>query len=205
MRDPYFDELSSLFQEHGFALYIVGGSVRDLLLGHDYVDHDFVTDATPDKIREFLPEADYTFCRFGSVRIRKEGHEIDITTLRKEGEYLDKRHPSSLEFVKEPKVDVLRRDFTINGLYLDREYRLLDYVGGKKDLEDKIIRFIGEPKKRIQEDPLRIIRAERFRDKLGFRIEEKTQKAIDELRPLLKELNPQKIEEERKKGWKGSL
>jgi tRNA nucleotidyltransferase/poly(A) polymerase len=199
MHDPYFDELAPLFHTRGFRLFIVGGTSRDLLLGRDYSDHDFATDATPDEMRAFLPQADYSFARFGSVRVRGRGGDVDITTMREEGDYKDHRHPSSVRFVKDPALDYKRRDFTINAVYLDENYLALDYCGGIDDLKSKTIRFIGDPRVRIEEDPLRILRGERFAAVLGFQIEEGTKAAMDELRPLLKELNPEKVKEEERK------
>jgi tRNA nucleotidyltransferase/poly(A) polymerase len=105
----------------------------------------------------------------------------------------------SLQFVKDPKLDYKRRDFTINALYLDEDYRLLDFCGGYADLQKKIIRFVGDPLKRVQEDPLRILRADRFAQVLGFSFEEKTKEAIEENRSLLAKLNPEKVKEERRK------
>lgn len=200
-----FDFLKAIFNSNGFHLYVVGGTVRDYLLCRDLDDLDFVTDATPEEEANFLPEADFTFKKYGAVRYPFKGKHIDITTLRVEGAYNDSRHPSSVSFVKDPRLDYVRRDFTVNALYLDEKYNLLDYCEGKKDIENKTIRFIGDPKTRIIEDPLRIVRAERFRDRFGFEIEEKTQKAIDELRYLLAKLNPEKLKEEQRKGWKGQL
>lgn len=202
VKDIYFDELKKLYRQNGHRLYIVGGTVRDLLLSLPYEDEDFVTDAKPEESRLFLEKADYTFAKFGSIKTIIKGRKCDITTLREEGEYNDHRHPSYIAFVKETEKDYLRRDFTINGMYLDEEYNLIDYCGGENDLKNKLIRFIGDPEKRIKEDPLRIIRAERFAKKLGFEIEKQTQAAINELRYLLSELNPEKIKEEERKGWK---
>lgn len=199
MEDRFFNQLKKLYVSYGYRLYIVGGAARDLLLGRPYVDHDFVTDATPEEEKEFLPDASYVFAKFGSIRLSLEGEEIDITTLREEGAYEDFRHPSRIIFVKDPRIDYKRRDFTINALYLDEEYQLLDYCNGLSDLKTKVIRFIGDPDTRIKEDPLRILRAERFSKVLGFEIEPKTKAAIERNRGLLKELNPEKVKEEERK------
>ncbi|MCR4562350.1 MAG: hypothetical protein K5694_04015, partial [Bacilli bacterium] len=200
-----FDKLKAIYNANGYRLYIVGGTTRDLLLNRPHDDHDFVTDATPEETKAFLPEANYTFAKFGALKVKVEGINVDVTTLREEKDYSDHRHPKNVSFVKDPKIDVLRRDFTINGLYLDEDYNLLDFVGGLDDLKKKEIRFIGEPKRRIEEDPLRICRGERFASILGFEIEEETKNSFNRYRYLLQELNPQKLDEERRKGWKGSL
>lgn len=182
---------------------MVGGLSRDYLLERKLGDYDFATDATPEEMSLFLPSFDGTFARYGAVRTRVFASHCDITTLREEGEYKDHRHPGFIKYVKEPSLDSIRRDFTVNALYIDSKYRVLDFHNGKKDLERKILRFIGDPYKRIQEDPLRIIRAERFEKTLGFQIEKESQKAIDELRPLLSTVSSGKKEEEIAKGWKG--
>lgn len=205
MRIEAFDFLKDVFSKNGFHLYVVGGTVRDFLLGKEITDLDFVTDATPEEEMKFIPEADFTFKKFGAVRYPYKGKHIDITTLRQEGEYNDSRHPSKVTFVKDPKLDYVRRDFTINAMYLDEEYKVIDFSSGQEDLKKKLIRFIGDPIKRIEEDPLRIARAERFAKSLGFEIEEKTLQAIKSKRDLLEKLNPEKLKEEERKGWKRTL
>lgn len=205
MRIEAFDFLKDVFSKNGFHLYVVGGTVRDFLLGKEITDLDFVTDATPEEEMKFIPEADFTFKKFGAVRYPYKGKHIDITTLRQEGEYNDSRHPSKVTFVKDPELDYVRRDFTINAMYLDEEYKVIDFSSGQEDLKKKLIRFIGDPVKRIEEDPLRIARAERFAKSLGFEIEEKTLQAIKDKRDLLEKLNPEKLKEEERKGWKGTL
>ncbi|MCQ2798276.1 MAG: hypothetical protein MJ220_00080 [Bacilli bacterium] len=201
MRDEAFEILKILYNQNGYRLYMIGGTSRDFLLGRDYVDRDFVTDATPEQEKEFLPNAEYQFAKFGSIKVKVAGIKVDITTLRVEGEYNDHRHPSSITFVKNIEEDYKRRDFTINALYIDEAYQVHDFADGIDDLNAGIIRFIGDPKKRIEEDPLRIIRCERFASALEFEIEDETLKAIEDNRYLLDELNPAKIEEEKRKGW----
>ena len=194
-----FLRLSSLYAEHGHRLFLIGGTSRDLLLGIDPSDIDLVTDATPEEEKAFLPDLEMTFARFGSVHLKTEAGDIDITTLRRESGYKDSRHPSKIEFIRDLKEDSLRRDFTINALYIDCQGNVSDYHGGLEDLKNRLIRFIGDPATRIQEDPLRILRAERFAKRLGFRIEENTEKAMEEHRDLLRLLNPEKIAMEMKK------
>ena len=197
--DERFAKYARLFEENGFHLYMVGGTSRDYLLGLPYTDFDFVTDATPEDEKKFLPNAKYDFAKFGSIKIFEDGVEVDITTLRKEEGYDDRRHPKKITFIKDLETDSQRRDFTINALYIDLGGNVYDYHGGLADLKKGIIRFIGDPKIRIEEDPLRIMRAERFAKKLGFEIEEESKKAIEEGRNLLSLLNPNKIKMERLK------
>ena len=178
---------------------MIGGTSRDFLLNREVLDYDFVTDATPEDMKKFLDNANYHFEKFGTVRIKKDGKHVDITTLRKESGYIDQRHPSKITFTKNLKEDYVRRDFTINAIYIDEKYEIIDFCGGISDLKNKIIRFIGDPETRIEEDPLRILRGERFAYKLGFDIEDKTFEAMNKYRDLLNNLNPEKIKEENAK------
>ena len=194
-----FDSLALLFNKNGYRLYMIGGTSRDFLLKREVLDYDFVTDATPEEMKGFLENANYHFEKFGTVRLKTNGKHVDITTLRKESEYIDQRHPSKITFTKKLEEDYVRRDFTINAIYIDENYNILDFCNGISDLDNKIIRFIGNPEKRIKEDPLRILRGERFAYKLGFEIEKETFKAMNKYRDLLANLNPEKIKEENAK------
>ena len=194
-----FKKIFNLFQKNGHSLYMVGGTVRDFLLGLELTDMDVVTDATPDQMKEFIPDADYTFAKFGSVKLRNENVKFDITTLRKESSYIDSRHPNKVVFCRSLEDDVRRRDFTINALYMDEDLKLYDFVDGQTDLKNKIIRMIGNPNKRIIEDPLRIVRALRFAIEFDFSIDPSLQNSINNNKDLLKKLNTAKIQEELKK------
>ncbi|MCR5491541.1 MAG: hypothetical protein K6F32_05390 [Bacilli bacterium] len=200
MLPPSFVELSALFEANGFSLFVIGGTSRDILLGIDPLDFDYVTDATPEEEKAFLPDARYDFAKFGSVKIFKGGIEIDITTLREEGEYRDYRHPSYVKFIKSPEIDSRRRDFTINALYINKDEQVLDFHGGLEDLKSKTIRFIGDPDARIKEDPLRILRAYRFKKRLeGFHFDPETEAALIRNEGLLEKLNPAKVKMEKEK------
>lgn len=189
-----FISLNKKFEEAGFSLYLVGGTVRDYLLNKSLTDMDAVTDATPSDIKSFLDvKTDYSFERFGSVKLTFAGVKFDITTLREESSYEDSRHPNKIKFIKELSVDVKRRDFTLNGLYLNKNLEVIDYVNGQKDLENKTLRMIGDPLKRINEDPLRIIRAIRFSLDMDLIFEESLEKCIKENIHLLEKLNIEKI------------
>ena len=203
MNKEIFTKLAKLFNDNGYRLFMIGGTTRDYLLNKEVYDYDFVSDATPEEMSKFLLDANYHFAKFGSVRTKVDGIHVDITTLRVEGEYLDSRHPSKIEYVKEIEKDYVRRDFTINAIYMDENFKIIDPSNGTEDLKKGIIRFIGDPTKRIKEDPLRILRAERFAKKLNFIIEPKSLEAIENNRQLLAKINPDKIkEEERKKSIK---
>lgn len=190
-----FLELSKLFKSYGYKLYMVGGTARDYLLNREIYDFDFVTDATQEEMENFL-SVDKSFSSLGSMTIKFNGTKADITTLRKESEYNDSRHPNKVEFVEDPSVDYIRRDFTINALYIDDEGNVLDYTSGQKDLNNKIIKMIGNPKERFIEDPLRILRAIRFAFSLDFTLDESLENAIKENKELLKKINFVKCAEE---------
>lgn len=199
MNKEIFLTLAKLFNKNGYRLYMIGGTTRDFLLGKEVLDYDFVTDATPDEIKVFLPDANYHFAKFGTIRTKVEGVHVDITTLRKEGKYVDFRHPKEISFTKDINEDYVRRDFTINAIYMDEDFKIIDPSNGVKDLNDGIIRFIGDPENRIKEDPLRILRAERFETKLNFKIEDSSYAAMKKYRYLLDKINPDKINEEMRK------
>ena len=194
-----FTKIFNLFHDNGYSLFMVGGTVRDYLLGLELFDMDVVSDATPNQMKEFLPDADYTFAKFGSVKLKVDDVKFDITTMRKESQYVDARHPNRVVFCRSIEEDVTRRDFTINGLYMDENKKIYDFVNGQTDLQNKIIRTIGKADKRIKEDPLRIVRALRFAAEFDFTIDVDLQNAIDNNKDLLKKLNPLKIEEELRK------
>ena len=194
-----FTKIFNLFHDNGYVLFMVGGTVRDYLLALELFDMDVVTDATPNQMKDFLHDADYTFAKFGSVKLKIDNMKFDITTMRKESQYEDARHPNRVIFCRSLEEDVKRRDFTINGLYMDKDLKIYDFVNGQIDLENKIIKTIGKADKRIQEDPLRIVRALRFSIEFGFSIDEDLQNAINNNKDLLKKLNPAKVEEELKK------
>lgn len=199
MNKDIFINLAKLFNKNGFRLYMIGGTSRDYLLGIDFSDYDFCTDATPNDMKKFLFDASYTFEKYGSVQLKIDGIHVDITTLRIEDSYADNRHPLNIKFTNKLEEDYKRRDFTINAIYIDENFQSIDYCGGLIDLNNKVIRFIGNPDIRIKEDPLRILRAERFQRKLNFIFEENTKKAIENNHNLISKLNPQKVEQELKK------
>lgn len=197
--DIIFNYLKDIFNKHGFRLLMIGSASRDYLLGKDIIDYDFVTDATPFEIKKFL-KVDNTFEKYGTVKFEFNKKKIDIVTLREEGEYNDSRHPAFIKFVKDINIDYKRRDFTINAIYIDENYQILDPTGfGIEDLKNRILRIIGDSEVRIKEDPLRILRAKRFCIEYGLVMEESTKKAIEENKSLLDLINKDKINEENKK------
>jgi tRNA nucleotidyltransferase/poly(A) polymerase len=195
---PFFT-LAKLFEEHGFNLWMIGGTSRDYLLKLPVLDYDLTTDAQPSQMQTFLPDANYRFAHYGTVMVMFDGHKMDITTLRQESLYHDKRHPQSITFVTTPQLDYQRRDLTINALYIDPQLRLQDFTTGQLDLENKLLRMIGDPLIRLKEDPLRILRVLRFHHRFGFSLEPQLAKALVVTMPLLEHLNPNKVKDEIKK------
>lgn len=194
-----FLKLNKLFNENSFNLFLVGGTVRDYLLGLPLTDMDAVTDATPSDMKIFIPEANYVFEKYGSVSLKLDGVKFDITTLRQEDEYVDSRHPLQIRFVKDLSIDVKRRDFTINALYLDRNFEPIDFVDGVKDLNNHTLRMVGDPDIRLLEDPLRIIRALRFSIDYDLTIDKDLSLSIKKNISLLDKLNIDKIKQDIKK------
>lgn len=195
-----FLELSEKFENNGFSLFLVGGTVRDYLLEIPLSDMDAVTDATPEKMERFLPDLQMTFARFGSVVFKTEKKvKFDITTMREEKAYSDSRHPAEISFVKDLNIDVKRRDFTVNALYMDKNLKVIDLVGGVRDIKSHTLRMVGDPEIRLKEDPLRIIRALRFSADYDLKIEPSLSSAIKNNIGLLEKLNIEKINQDIKK------
>lgn len=194
-----FIHLADIFEKHGFELFLVGGSARDYLLKRQFKDFDVATNAKPEEVKSFLPDVNMTFAKYGSVSCKTDGTDFDITTFRKERKYVDSRHPSEIEFISDISVDYLRRDFTINAIYIDKKLQIHDFGSSISDLSGHLIRMIGQPKQRIEEDPLRILRAIRFSLVLDFEIEESLEFAIKKYSSKINELNKDKINQEIKK------
>ena len=184
------------FRKAGFEAYFAGGSVRDLLMGHEPQDVDIATSAKPDEI-EALMEKTYPIGKqFGVILVEENGHHFEIATFRSDSSYSDGRRPDAVLFTS-AEEDALRRDFTINGLFYDPiNEKTLDFVGGQKDLKSKIIRFIGEPHERVKEDHLRLLRGIRFKNQFGFGYDPQTQKAIAELSHLVEDISRERIQDE---------
>lgn len=192
------DEVTNLinkFSDARFQLYIVGGAVRDLILERAVNDWDFTIDATPEQILEVIPEGFYNN-KFGTVGISSDLGVLEVTTMRKEGEYEDFRHPEKIEWTKNIEEDLARRDFTINALALDSEQNIVDPFNGQADLENKLIKAVGDPTQRFKEDALRLVRAIRIATQLKFKIEEKTYQAIKKNSGLIKNIANERIRDE---------
>ena len=202
MSNKIFDHFKKLFNDNGFRLYMIGGTSRDFLLKREILDYDFVTDATPDEMKMFVENGNYVFSKYGCVKVKYESMNLDITTLRKERAYVDSRHPSEIEFTKDIFEDSKRRDFTVNAIYIDENYEIHDFYNGVQDLENKIIKIIGDPDTRMKEDSLRILRAYRFATLYEFEIDKPSYKAMFDNKELINNLKKEKVLEEINKLFK---
>jgi len=184
-------------REQSYQAYLVGGCVRDLLLEREPADYDVATDAQPDTVLRLFPGALAVGAQFGVVLVVEDGEQIAVATFRNDGPYPDGRHPQQVSYTHEAREDVLRRDFTINGLLYDPfEQRILDYVRGEADLRAGIIRTIGAAEQRFAEDRLRMLRAVRFAARFGFRIEEETWQAIRRLHAGILQVSRERVRDE---------
>ncbi len=181
----------------GHQAYLVGGCVRDRLLGLQPKDYDVSTDATPEKLFAYFPQSQNVGAHFGVVLV-KHGHaEVEVATFRSEGRYSDGRRPDAVRFEIDPALDARRRDFTINGLMQDPfSGAVLDFVGGRADLEARVIRAIENPMERFSEDHLRMLRAVRFAARFGFSIEAETRSAIRHLADNIGRISAERIRDE---------
>jgi poly(A) polymerase len=204
-------------RERDHKAYLVGGCVRDLLLGREPADYDVATDATPEEVMRIfpdtyavgaqfgvvlvpLPERDVAIdvtCRDVTCYVSSKANVVEVATFRSDIGYSDGRHPDQVRFSKDPREDVERRDFTINGLLLDPvTNEVLDFVGGRKDLEAGIIRSIGDPDRRFAEDKLRMLRAVRFAARFGYTIEPRTFQAIQKTASQIDQVSQERVRDE---------
>ena len=173
------NSICATLRDHGYQALLVGGCVRDLLLGREPLDYDVTTDATPDQVLKLFPDGLSVGAQFGVILVYRDNLKVEVATFRSDVGYSDGRHPDRVEYARSPQADVQRRDFTINGLLMRPETgEVLDYVGGQADLKAGVLRAIGEPSRRFAEDKLRLMRAVRFAARFGFDIEPITFKAI---------------------------
>ena len=199
--------IAETLTEAGFEAFLVGGCVRDLLRAVVYgesaepKDWDIATDATPEKIQKIFPESVYEN-KFGTVGVKTDSKDeklkvVEITTFRLEGKYSDKRHPDEVKFAKTIEEDLARRDFTINAIALNIDVnKVIDPYGGREDLKKKMVRTVGDPDKRFEEDALRLMRAVRFATELGFEIDHATLGAIKDQAGLLEMIAKERIRDE---------
>lgn len=194
----YVSDVINLLEENGFSAYIVGGCVRDYLLGRPVNDFDVATSALPEEMLEIF--RDYKTIengiKHGTVAVVSKGKLVEITTFRSDGAYSDSRRPDSVSFVRSIEEDLARRDFTINAMAYSKSEGIIDLYGGQEDLKNGIIRCVGNPHKRFSEDALRIMRGVRFSSVLGFKVEAETMSAMLETKHLLKKIAKERITSE---------
>ncbi|MDO8429018.1 MAG: CCA tRNA nucleotidyltransferase [Candidatus Daviesbacteria bacterium] len=198
MKYPLPDYVSIImkkFSQADFQIYIVGGAVRDLLLGRSVTDWDFTTDAKPEEILKIFPEGFYDN-KFGTVGIPFEDQIFEVTTMRKEGIYQDHRHPADVFWTDKIEEDLSRRDFTINAMALSLSGEVIDLFGGQEDLKNKLIRAVKDPTTRFQEDALRMIKVFRLVSQLEFEIEKETFESIKQNRQLISSISWERIRDE---------
>ena len=181
----------------GFRAYLVGGCVRDLVLGREPEDYDVATDAHPARVQELFPSTVDVGARFGVILVVADGAQVEVATFRSDMGYSDGRHPDRVEYTTSPEEDVRRRDFTINGLMQDMEtQQILDFVGGREDLQRRLVRAIGTPELRFREDRLRMVRAVRFAARFGYAVEPATFQAIVAAAPHITSVSAERLRDE---------
>jgi poly(A) polymerase len=191
------DKIARTLREAGHRAYFVGGCVRDLELGREPADYDVSTDARPERVQELFPDSLAIGAQFGVILVTEGGAEVEVATFRSDIGYSDGRHPDSVVYTNSATEDVLRRDFTINGLLLDpRTNEVLDYVNGRADLRARLIRAIGEPERRFREDKLRLVRAVRFAARFNFAVEPETAAAIRHVAPEILVVSAERLRDE---------
>lgn len=186
----------AVIQDAGFEAYVVGGCVRDSVLGRKPQDWDITTSARPEQVKALFPRTIDTGLQHGTVTVMQEKEGFEVTTYRIDGEYEDSRHPKEVVFTPNLEEDLKRRDFTINAMAYNDEKGLIDIFGGMKDIEAGVIRCVGNPEERFREDALRILRAIRFSAQLGYEIDEATREGIKELAPALCNISAERIQAE---------
>lgn len=190
------EKIVKLLQDKGYEAYWAGGCVRDMLIGIHPKDFDIATSAKPDEIQKLIPKTIEVGKQFGVIIAIVDSHHFEIATFRSDSGYSDGRRPDAVIFT-DAKEDALRRDFTINALFYDPiKDKVIDYVNGQRDLEEKIIRFIGDPEKRISEDYLRILRAVRFKNTFNFQYHPETYSAVKKHANLVAKVSKERVRDE---------
>lgn len=189
-------EICARLRQRGHTTYFAGGSVRDMVRGLSPKDFDVATDATPDVVQRIFRHTYAVGAKFGVIVVVENGINFEVATFRSDGRYLDHRHPVDVRF-SSPEEDAKRRDFTINGMFFDPEKNeVIDFVGGQGDIEAKIVRAIGDPIQRFEEDRLRMLRAVRFATVLDYKIDNRTWDAVVANAASINEISAERIREE---------
>ncbi len=196
--DKRYEKLLSMLEEAGFEAYIVGGCVRDMLLGRPVSDFDITTNALPEQVMEVFSGMKVvpTGIKHGTVTVLYDSEPFEITTYRVDGNYTDSRRPDTVDFTSSLEEDLARRDLTVNAMAMDIRGDIHDPFHGQEDLESGVLRCVGEPEKRFSEDALRILRTVRFASVLGYRIDEKTEAAVLDMRANLDHISHERCRDE---------
>ncbi|MBO3062526.1 CCA tRNA nucleotidyltransferase [Mammaliicoccus fleurettii] len=191
-------------ENQGHHAYFVGGSVRDYLMDKHISDVDITTSALPEEVESIFDKTLPIGKEHGTIIVLGSGQQFEVTTFRKDGDYVDHRRPTSVQFVTDLYEDVARRDFTMNAIAMDKSYQLHDYFNGLKDINNKIIKAVGTPIDRMEEDALRIMRGVRFQAQTGFNIDDETKEAMSQSAHLLDKIAIERIVVELKKMISGN-
>jgi tRNA nucleotidyltransferase/poly(A) polymerase len=196
MKPDSATEIIKELRHHGHEAYFVGGCVRDMVMRIEPADYDIATSALPEQIMKIFPRTEPIGAQFGVVLVIQRGHPFEVATFRSDEAYVDGRRPTGVVFT-DAKQDVLRRDFTINGLLYDPlSEQLIDHINGRADIDAGIVRAIGDPHARFEEDKLRILRAIRFGARLGYAIEQGTWDAVRAMAPKIHQVSSERIRQE---------
>lgn len=195
----YVRRVLNSLSSRGHIACLVGGCVRDMLLGVYPNDWDISTSALPEEVMELFPDTIPTGIKHGTVTVKQGSRRVEVTTFRRDGGYTDHRHPDEVSFVGDLTSDLSRRDFTINAMAVNPDGLITDLFGGIRDLRNGLIRCVGVPGVRFKEDALRMFRALRFSARLGFEIEEGTRMAIEKCAPLAADIAAERVGEELQK------
>lgn len=196
MMTKQVQHILTTLEAEGHSAFIVGGAVRDHLLGRTPKDFDIVTSAHPEWVEDIFEKTIPIGKSFGIITVMLDGEPFEIATLRKDGDYSDGRRPDEVVFTRDVLSDAARRDFTINAMYMTAQGLILDFHGGEADIQDRIIRAVGDPFKRFTEDKLRMLRAVRLAAQLGFEIDPGTMNAIKLLAPEITQVSAERIQME---------
>ena len=195
----YVKHIMITLQARGHAVCLVGGCVRDMILGVQPQDWDICTSALPEQVMDIFPQSRPTGLKHGTVTVIENAKSVEVTTFRSESSYTDHRHPDSVSFVGDLTADLSRRDFTMNAIAVHTDGLVSDPFGGMDDIKNKLIRCVGDPEKRFEEDALRMFRAIRFSARLDFAIEPATRAAIIKKAPLAAALAAERVRDETEK------
>ena len=186
-------EVIRIIKSHDKEAYFVGGYVRDLYLNRESKDIDITTSATPEEVMSYFHNVKNTGKKYGTVTVLKGEFKYEVTTYRMDGPYVSNRKPEDVTYTESLEEDLKRRDFTMNAIVLDENEKVVDLFGGRKDIENQVIRSIGDPNKRFTEDALRMLRAFRFSSQLGFDIDQATLEALQTQRHLIKNISIERV------------